>query len=99
MQYTKAQEIQHNAPTYYEVILKTAAGERVRLGFTNRKSLSGIEKFVNTNAKATEALLKHCPENVQIKTKGKGVINLSNGATLSFGDPMLQAAHRDTFET
>lgn len=99
MQYTKAQEIQNNAPTYYEVVLKTAAGERVRLGFTSRKSMSGLVKFVNSNAKGRETLLKYCPETVEMKSKAKGVIALSNGATLSFGDPMLQAAHRDTFGT
>ena len=94
MTFQDAAAAQYRLHSYYTVHLVKPCGETVPLGYTQRKTGTGLLVFVTGKA-VQEALKTHVPgiEGVTIVKKTKAALLLSNGWRIEFGGTIRQEAN------
>lgn len=93
MRFQDAAERQYRLHSYYTVHLVKDTGEMVPLGFTQRKTGTGLLVLIGGKA-VQETLRMHVPDsdNVTITRKTKTALHLSNGWRVEFGGTIRQEA-------
>ncbi len=89
--FAEAAERQHRYGSYYTVWYVHPSGERVYLGFTARRTGSGLLNLCKS-ATVQAKLSALIAEDVEWVKKTKDGINLSNGGKVWFGGTIRQEA-------